>query len=158
MSAENPYETVLADLKAKRAALDSAIAAMESVMAQGGAPISAGIPSQPNRETEIRPDSFFGMSIPDAAKKFLAMSNRNPKSTQQIADALQSGGMTSDSDNFANSVGSVLNRVDRLGGDIVKISRGMWGLVEWYPGRKRNSKKQIDDSNDVSGLVGDKTD
>lgn len=46
MSAENPYETVLADLKAKRAALDSAIAAMESVMAQGGAPISAGIPSQ----------------------------------------------------------------------------------------------------------------
>lgn len=137
MSAENPYETVLADLKAKRDQLDSAIAAIESVIAQGGPAINPGV--QPGRDVEIRPDAFFGASILDATKKYLGMA-RSPRTTQQITEALLSGGMRSDSDNFANSVGSVLNRVDRLGGSIVKVGRGMWGLAEWYPNRKKARK------------------
>jgi hypothetical protein len=131
------YEAVLSDLKAKRAAIDSAIAAIEAILGQGS---SIPVPTIQGPTAEIRPDSFFGMSIPEAAKKFLVMSKK-PRSTQEIAEALLNGGMTSASGNFANSVGSVLNRQDKSSGEIVRVSRGLWGLAEWYPGRKRNFKK-----------------
>lgn len=155
MSSENivNYEAVLADLKARRASLDQAIAAIEPLV--GISPQSGGgVSTSQDEQATIRQDSFFGMSIPDATKKYLLMSKK-PKSTQEIADALLSGGMTSMSDNFSNSVGSVLNRQDKSGGEIVRVSRGMWGLAEWYPGRKRN-KKQNGVQEEDSDLIGDK--
>lgn len=136
------YASVLVDLRARRDALDKAIAAIEPLVGQGTM-ATAGSASQIT-PTKIRSDTFFGMSIPDAAKKYLAMSKK-PRSTPEISAALLSGGMTSVSGNFANSVGSVLNRQDKIGGDIVRVSRGLWGLAEWYPGRKRN-KKQNDEA------------
>ena len=107
---------------------------------------SQGTPSQthgPNG-SEIEPDSFFGMSILDAAKKFLAM-KKKPQTTADVATALEQGGMTHSSGNWGNTVGSVLNRSDASGGEIVKVKRGIWGLAAWYPGRKRNTGEKKDD-------------
>lgn len=137
------YGSVLADLKAKRDQLNTAIAAIEQL--QGLAPSVAvvgvgGVGSQV--EDALRDDSFFQMSIPDAARKFLAM-KKKPMSTPEIANALKAGGVTTlKPDSFANTVGSVLNRSDKNDAGIVKVGRGKWGLAEWYPGRKR--KKNTD--------------
>lgn len=133
------YAGVLADLKAKRDALDKAIAAIEMVTGQSTTTGTA----QSGTTEEIRDDAFFGMTIPDAAKKLLAIKKR-PQSTQEIAELLRSGGMLNTSDNFANTVGTVLNRADRNNAGIVKVGRGKWGLSDWYPGR-RKAKREDDD-------------
>ncbi len=130
------YASVLADLKAKRDALDKAIAAIEQVTGQSAA-IGTSTGSGPSEE--IRDDAFFGMSIPDATKKLLAIKKR-PQSTSEIANLLVRGGMTFSTDKVSNTVGSVLNRVHNSDGGIVNISRGKWGLAEWYPNRRKNKK------------------
>lgn len=144
------YPAVLADLKAKRAALDSAISAIEqivsslptSVAATGGrvAP-SNGAPAQ------IESDTFFHMTVPDAAKKFLSMVKK-PQSTPEIAAALEKGGFTHQSANFINTVGAVLHRSSAgAGSEIVKVSRGRYGLASWYgPKRSGSEQKSRDDS------------
>jgi hypothetical protein len=90
------------------------------------------------------------MSIAEAAKKFLVMKKRM-QTTQDIADALEKGGMTHTSGNWGNTVGSVLNRNN----DFVRIKRGTWGLVSWYPGRKRTDKPKDGDSAEEGGEVAD---
>lgn len=148
MSSENiDYSAVLADLVAKRDDLNAAIKAVERIV--GVTPtqsntVATGAPSNGtvSENTEIRRDTFFQMSIPDAAKKFLAMS-KAAKTTQEIAEALERGGMTHASGNFANSVGSVLHRLDHAGGDILRVGRGTWGLAEWYPGRRRTKASKL---------------
>lgn len=130
------YASVLADLKAKRDALDKAIASIEAVAGQmsgGIGPVSGGT------SDDLKDDSFLGMNITDAAKKLLAM-KKKALSTNEIAELLKRGGMVG-SDNFANSVGVALHREDKNEGDIMKIGRGTWGLTVWYPGKKRGGKK-----------------
>ncbi len=132
------YTFVLADLKARRDALDKAIAAIEQITGQS---VAGSVPQSGSVLEEIRDDSFFGMSIPEATKKLLSLKKR-AISTQEIAELLKQGGMTHTSENFANTVGSVLNRVHKNDGGIVNISRGKWGLAEWYPNRRKINKKQ----------------
>lgn len=77
------------------------------------------------------------MTIPDAAKKFLAMKKR-VQGTGDIAEALKRGGIQAGiQGNFPNTVGSVLNRNYMNGGGIVKVGRGTWGLADWYPNKPR---------------------
>lgn len=38
----------------------------------------------------------------------------------------------------ANTIGSVLTRRFQQVGDVVKVGRGVWGLKEWYPNRSFN--------------------
>lgn len=137
------YERVLADLRAKRDKIDAAIAGIEAMMgiASQGAPEQNLQSSANNGSQEVESDSFFGMSIPDASRKFLAM-RRKPQTTQEIANALDRGGLTHQSGDFANTVGSVLNRIERGGGDVVKLDRAKWGLAAWYPNRKKKSIAQ----------------
>jgi len=147
------YTNVLADLKARRVQLDTAIAAIEQL---AGVPLSgtasataSGTASLTVGEEQVKDDSFFGLSIPDAARKFLGMRKR-PASTPDIADALKRGGLTTlKPETFANTVGSVLNRIGKNEGSIVKVGRGKWGLAEWYPGR-RKGKKQNDEGEESS--------
>lgn len=147
MDADKPgidYAAVLADLKAKRADLDAAIAGIERMI--GVAPSFANVIfGEVNTSSDVQSDSFFGMSIADASKKFLGM-KRKPQTTQDIADALEAGGMTHTSGNWGNTVGSVLNRIDASGGDIVRVKRGTWGLASWYPGRKRQAADKSKES------------
>jgi hypothetical protein len=134
------YQTVLADLRAKRDELNTAIAAIERLTGISSSQSAAAPNSNNALSAEVRPDSFFGLSIPDGARKFLKMS-KAPKSSKEIADALDKGGLTHSSADFVNTVGSILNRADKNGGDIVRVARGQYGLAEWYPGMKRKRGK-----------------
>ena len=134
------YEAVLADLRAKRDKLDAAIAGIEAMLGiagttSGNAAISVSATGSISSSI-VESDSFFGMSIPDAARKLLSMRKR-PQTTQEITDALDVGGLTHQSGDFANTVGSVLNRLGKSDGGVVKLGRAKWGLAAWYPSAKR---------------------
>ena len=144
MGVENTvnYDDVLTDLMAKRDKLNAAIEAIQELRGNGTASDishSSATSTQQAGAVDVLRDTFFGMSIPDAAKKFLAMSKK-AMSTQDIAEALERGGFTHGSGNFSNTVGSVLHRLDGTGGGIVRVARGIWGLAEWYPGRNKSKE------------------
>src|SRR5262245_18228097 len=104
------YHAVLADLKAQREKLDAAIAGIETMLgmqaSSGAAQVGASKLAAP---TEIKSDTFFGMSIVNAAEKYLNMV-KAPKANPEIAAALEKGGLHNTSGNFANTVGSVIAR------------------------------------------------
>lgn len=130
------YGAVLADLKAKRAALDQTIAGLEAVLAGTGVaetgPIGNGV------KAAIHVDSFVGMNIPDATAQYLRMVGRPARSTEEIINALASGGLRATDD----SVRTVLSRTSRGGGEVLRVGRGTWGLAEWYPGRVRRGTRR----------------
>jgi|GEM_PF-1206933 hypothetical protein len=142
MSAEStssdPYEVVLADLRAKKAQIEQAINAIEAL--RGGAtapslPEQSSAPASGGQNGDIdSPGAFLGMSIADAAKKLLA-ARRQPLKNPDIAAAFKRGGLVLTSKDPVNTIGSVLTRRANEVGDLVKVDRGTWGLKEWYPGR-----------------------
>jgi hypothetical protein len=133
--------SMIAQLKQQQTVLAEAIGALEKLESSGFGSMQApsglsgsGIPR------EIQPDTFYGMSIAEAARKFLAVSGKKPQTTDSITDALGRGGLTATRD----SVGTILVRVANQDGDIVRVGRGLWGLFEWYPGRQRRAKKKTE--------------
>lgn len=141
---QNPpinYDAVLADLLAKREQLDKAIEAIKSYSGKNN-PASIKDASNGGVDIDLRSDTFFGMTIPDAARKLLGM-KRKPLNAPEVAKYLDDGGFSHTSANFANTVGSVLNRMANTeSGGIAKVGRGQFGLVEWYPGYKRGKGKK----------------
>lgn len=138
MSAEIPgvdYVAVLADLKARRAKLDTAIASIEEILGNGTGGSAPG-GSGPSGGGGVRPDSFLKMSIPDATKKFLEMTHEK-RPTQDIVDALVKGGLPPSK---YNTVYAILSRRAANVGDIVNM-KGDWGLTEWYPNHRPKGKK-----------------
>jgi hypothetical protein len=136
----DPYEIVLADLRAKRDQIDQAIQAIESVR-------GSAVPSKPNG-TAVASDTgppnaagaFLGMTIADAAKKLLS-NRKQAMNNADIAAALKQGGLVmSTNTDPQNMVGSILTRRFDKVGDIVRIGRGVWGLKEWYPNRSFKAK------------------
>src|SRR4051812_12684919 len=93
------YTSVLADLKARRAQLDNVISMLEAFVA-GGLPPLGGLPTNspdalPTGNSAppsniIESDTFFGLSITEAAKKFLSM-RKKPATVPEIVDALRRG-------------------------------------------------------------------
>ncbi len=127
-------KAVLDYLRAKRAALDQAIAALEGKV--GDLPI---ILNGGGGRQEIQPDSFVGMNIATASVKYLQMVGRPARTTDQIHEALAKGGLP----NFTRlSVATILQRMANRGGEVVRASKGLWGLPEWYPNRPRVVKKK----------------
>lgn len=131
------YQMVLDDLMARRAKLDAAISAIQEAM---GMPATAQASNGGSSGTStVRSDSFFGMTVLEATKKFLAMSKRT-KTITEITDALKEGGYTFATGNPLGTVSAVLHRTDAKGGEVIRVSKGVYGLAEWYPGRgKRKS-------------------
>jgi hypothetical protein len=129
-------EAVLADLIAKRDALDGAIAAIRAAYGlaqpapQGGSPV--GRPIDPS---SIPDDAFFGLSIGEAAKKYLGIMKRK-QSIREIAEALDNGGLPHSSTNFFNTVATMLNRAAKGDPELVRVGRGEWGLAGWYGNRR----------------------
>jgi DNA-directed RNA polymerase delta subunit len=140
MTTENqgmdPYEAVIADLKAQRAKIDETIAVLTSLRSGAGAVGTAhGTSSATGQGAVVETAGMYlGMSIADATKKLLALRMRTMGNVD-IARELQAGGLAMTSKDPVNTVGSVLTRRFNEVGDIVKIGRGIWGLKEWYPGR-----------------------
>jgi hypothetical protein len=136
------YETMIADLKAKRATLDAAIASLEAARALGtlgqateGAEVSkvvtSGIPGAENgHPVELPHGAFHGKSLPAAIKLYLSAVKKK-QSIREIATALREHGMESTSDNFEGVVTGSLNRLKTLG-EVLRFKDG-WGLSEWYP-------------------------
>lgn len=137
---QNPshYDAVIADLRKRIKKLENTILVLEQLKA-GGLPgisdelSSAGQPDSPAPMTG--PGAFFGMTIADAAKKLLT-TQRRQMTTAEIVPELERGGVVLKSVDKTNTVGSILLRRFQTIGDIVRVSRGLWGLQEWYPGRR----------------------
>jgi len=134
---KDPYESVLADLRAKREQIDQTIKAIEAF--RGSAPFASDASSQQHaparNDTEVGAGEFLGMSIADAAKKLLSK-RKESMGNSEIAKALTKGGLVmSANTEHQNIVGSVLTRRFQQSGDIVRVGRGIWGLREWYPNK-----------------------
>jgi hypothetical protein len=139
------YEAVLADLEAKRAALDSAIIGIRQVLSLGA--LSTAIQTGSKEQSAIESDSFFGMSIGDAAKKYLRMMKRKQPAAK-IAEALDFGGLQHTSKSFPNTVRTTLIRLESEG-EVVQVGKE-WGLAEWYPGLRKGKKSEKESGRETS--------
>src|SRR6266542_1019002 len=109
------YKSVLADLMARRARLDAAIAAIEEFVGTGVEADTAPPPApvQPDKISVGPSREYRGMTIAAATIKFLK-SVGAPQPTRTIADALRLGGIGSDSRNMYRTVYNTLNnRLDK---------------------------------------------
>jgi hypothetical protein len=139
MAKDDHYDAVLADLEAQIATLQTAIAAIKAVRSGAPAPVTFHGPLKPPSEAtpfnplEIAVDAFHALTVAQSIKKFLAMRNRKPATTQDIVEALTAGGHSgADGANFSVVVNNSLNRMSAADGDVSKVKRGLWGLKEWY--------------------------
>jgi len=140
--APNAYDVVIASLEGERQRLTDMIHALRRIKSLG-VPFEATkaiINHEPNNPTyvaaQIPHDAFFGMTIPDAARKFLTWGgSRSTKSNSDLCDGLLAGGFQTNAANFAESVRSTLSRNT----DFVKI-QGQWGMREWYGDRAGKRK------------------
>lgn len=135
---DDRYAGVIADLEAQRASIDTAIAALKAL--QSGKPVPGSIhgtsaTNQSSGTTElfIEIDTFHKLTLSQAIKKYLGMRPRKPATTQDIVDALTSGGQNgADGANFSTVVTNSLNRMAAADGEVSKVKRGIWGLKAWY--------------------------
>ena len=97
------------------------------------------------------------MSIVDAAKKVLT-ARRQPLKSADILEAFRAGGLPLTSKEPLNVVGSVLTRRFNEVGDVVRVSRGVWGLKEWYPNRsfkkEKEAAKEEESKSEGEGVMG----
>ena len=140
MDQPNHYEAVLADLRAKRAELDTAIATIERVM--GIATGATGTPQAAITASGagvVRDGMFFGLSLTEAAQAYL-QAVRRKQSAREIAEALERGGFHHTSKDFPNTVRAILSRNAANEGDFIKLQTD-WGLSTWFPGRRKGARK-----------------
>lgn len=140
MPDEINYDAVIADLEAKRDHLNSIIDGLRQLRTSGVISMSGPLPSQlraSQSEAEITHDMFFGMTIADAARKFLSLM-KHTKSTSEIAHALERGGLKHASKNFVTTIRSTLGGRD----DFRRVNRE-WGLAEWYRKRPRAAEADV---------------
>lgn len=135
---QTPIDVVIADLKAERDQLNSMISALERRKAGASLNKSAAVPADRLiiSEDAIPSDAFFGMTLPDAAHKYLSLV-KNPKPHPELCDALLEGGFKTGATNFREVVRSTLSRHP----DFVRVRRGEWGLKEWYNRGPRRAKR-----------------
>ncbi|HVS89995.1 MAG TPA: hypothetical protein VHF01_17465 [Candidatus Acidoferrum sp.] len=143
------YAAIIADLEAKRAALDATITAFRSAHAAGALgvgvgdsmPGMAGSVSVALHGGEVPAGAFNGLSIPAAAKLYLSIVKKK-QTTKEIADALRQGGMETAGKNFEVIVGSALYRISdpkNSNREVVRV-KGAWGLAQWWPAGVRASQ------------------
>lgn len=134
------YAAVLADLKAKRAALDTAIAGIEASQGLSGEVSQTSLvgeqtPALKPVEKEISDHSFFSLTIPEAIKKCFAIVKR-PMAVSEITTALQQGGLITNASNLPATVSGTLGRMKRSG-ELVALGKGKWGPSDWFKGSKK---------------------
>ncbi|SRR6266851_7380638 len=137
------YQAVLADLRAKRAEIDIAIAALERFLGVMGGP-AMPLPVQPVKfygggvvlghapaRPQANPKPYKGLTIKAAAAKHLE-SVRLKQTPRQIADALIQGGFGHKSKNFPNTVRTTMAREP----EFIKVG-SEWALRAWYPAEQQ---------------------
>lgn len=149
------YDAVIADLRRRIKQFESTITLLEQLKA-GGLPDGAATTQQGASDGKgpthgpaptTGPGAFFGMTVVDAAKKLLANQRRQMQTTEIVRE-IERGGIVLTSADKVNTVGSILLRRFQNSGDIVRVARGVWGLQEWYPGRKfpKTGAPKVEDS------------
>jgi hypothetical protein len=123
------YAAVLADLEAKRAQLDSAIAAIKALMEQTGA-LAATAPPVPRIAglSEVPSQAFAGLSVSAAVRKLLEMMQRR-MTVREIMQGLQAGGLKPSK---YRNVYAILRQRESDKADIINVE-AKWGLAEWNP-------------------------
>jgi hypothetical protein len=123
------YSAVLADLEAKRAQLDSAIAAIKALMEQTGA-LAATAPPVPRIAglSEVPSQAFTGLSVSAAVRKLLEMMQRR-MTVREIMQGLQAGGLKPSK---YRNVYAILRQRESDKADIINVD-AKWGLAEWNP-------------------------
>jgi hypothetical protein len=141
---QNPYMAVLADLERDRDQINAMIAMIRKRAGLSGddasaTPATGGNQGQQTSAEgiELRSDTFFGMVISDAIRKYLNIVKR-PKKTAEIARALEAGGMQHMSKRWFATVQTTLVRMH----GVVRLPNG-WGMLEWYPGRNFDKKTPV---------------
>ena len=133
------YMAILADLEAKKAALEHTIASFRQALSIGALGLNLTDASVGMQDAvghsfstgEVPDGAFLGKSIPEAAKLYLEIIKKK-QTTREIAEALQKGGMESTSKkNWFPIVHAAIVRAYKAGG-IVKVGN-QWGLPGWYP-------------------------
>lgn len=147
-------DATIADLEGLRERISTAIETLKYLRSQGGSlpamlPV-AGVRASSNGE--ISHDTFFKMTVPDAAEKYLKLATKT-KLTSDIAKGLLAGGLKSTSKDFTGMVKTVLSRDARF----TRVEKE-WGLVEWYPGMRRGPRaattETSGDSKSSATLIG----
>lgn len=143
------YEAVLADLEARKAQIDAAIAGIRLILGQsgsgspngpgGGGGYSGGAPAH---------DAFIGMSIPEAAKKHLT-AVRKKLSTQDLMTALEAGGLPPSK---YSTVYAILRRREKQVGDIINM-KGDWALQEWYPNYRKKTNANDEEEEETKNVT-----
>jgi hypothetical protein len=125
------YTAMLADARAKRAALDAFITSLENAQALGAlgpAGVGASVSSGP--AIELPMGALRGKSVPNAIKLYLSACRKN-QTTREIAIGLKEGGVHSTSEHFETIVNNALRGMKKAG--IVLQFKDGWGLAELYP-------------------------
>ncbi len=155
------YEGVLADLVAKRDKLNAAISGIRLMLGGGGSEEGDQVGTEDETENEsgprpaltprplrqalgntaIRNDTFFGLSTPEAIRKYLMMMKR-PQRVADISKAMIDGGQihARDTTTAYNNVYAALKRM-RKSGDGVRIKSGEWALAEWYSNKPKGDNE-----------------
>lgn len=143
------YSAIIADMEAKRDALNASIESLRALVGvwQGtpaSKPAQRAVAASPRGGA--RP--YQGMTVIEAVRSYLAAGE--PKPVSDISNALENGGVASRSTNFRSIVQNVLNRLKEMG-EIARFPEG-WGMVKGArktapqkrgrkPGTKAGAKK-----------------
>lgn len=109
---------------------------VQSLLANTG--IQKDIAAAPTERLSIRSDTFYGMSYTDAAEKYLKMIG-HAVPFDEIYNTLAVGGITFDKDGRKN-LNTSLTRATRKFAKIGKYANASFGLIEWYPMRRKSNK------------------
>jgi hypothetical protein len=135
------YAVILSDLRAKRDQIDQAIQGIEALVSLQrptylGAVLGSQSPSKldplPSGQKQDRSDmamTYNGQSILTAARTVLSQS-KQAQTAHELATAIIAGGYPAKSRNFANTVAAVLNRCDKTGGNVIRVGKNLFTLVD----------------------------
>lgn len=131
----NHIDAAIADLEGWLERISTAIETLRALRVQGGSlpggPPPVGVMRAAGATGELAHDTFFQMTVPDAAEKYLTLVKMT-KPTSEVAASLLKGGLKSAAKNFTSMVNTVLSRESRF----VRVN-SEWGLSAWYPGMRK---------------------
>jgi hypothetical protein len=145
MPDELDFDSMIATMEVKVSALQEAISALrkaKDALAASGLSVTGASADR----IEIAPDEFTGLTIAEAAHKYLKKVGRPARTTEAIVDALTRGGLQRIS---PASVSTILFRGHNADAPVVRIQKGLWGLAEWYPKRPPKITRSLKDVPDL---------
>ena len=134
--ADIDYKAVLADLESKKAAIEASIAGIKMMLGQTQGHAAGTSSAHAHSDIRLASNTFSKMGASEAAERYLGIVNEL-KTTGEIVEALEAGGIVHASQDFKKTVNTILNTKARdRASEITKV-RDKWGLSSWGPGLKR---------------------